>query len=65
MKKTVFLKNGQSDILPKIKYGISGPQGDLLHWYLSRSFTFNILVHQEGSERRSGLHKRMDSDMLN
>ena len=48
MKKTVFLKNGQSDILPKIKYGISGPQGELLHWNSSWSFTFNM-VHQEGS----------------
>ena len=31
MKKTVFLKKGQSYILPKIIYGISGPHGDLLH----------------------------------
>ena len=28
MKRTVFIKNCQSDILPKIKFGISGPQGD-------------------------------------
>ena len=48
-EKNVFLKNGLSDILPKIKYGISGPQEDLLHWNLSWSFNFNILVHQEGS----------------
>ena len=45
MKKTVFLKNCQSYVLPKIKYDISGPQGDLLHWNLSWSFTSNILVH--------------------
>ena len=43
-KKTVF-----SYIFPKIEYGISGPQGDLQQWNLSWSFTFNILVHQEGS----------------
>ena len=49
-EKNVFLKNGLSDILPKIKYGISGPQGDLLHWNLSWSFTCNILVYHEGSD---------------
>ena len=38
MNKTVFLKNGHSDILPKIKCGISGSQGDLLHWNLFSSF---------------------------
>ena len=42
-KKTVF-----SYIFPKIEYGISGPQGDLQQWNLSWSFTFNILVNQEG-----------------
>ena len=54
MKRTVFIKNCQSDILPKIKFGISGPQGGLLHWNLSWSITFNILVHQEGSAVRPG-----------
>ena len=35
MKKTDFLINGESYILLKIKYGISEPHGDLLHWNLS------------------------------
>ena len=47
MKKTVFLKKGQSYILPKIIYGISEPHGDLLHWNLSLASPFNFLVHQE------------------
>ena len=34
-EKTVFLKKGQSHILPNIIYGISEPHGDLLHWNLS------------------------------
>ena len=50
MKKTDFLKNGPSYILPTIKYVISEPHGDLLHWNLSCSLTFNFLVHQEGGE---------------
>ena len=48
MKKTDFLRNGPSYILPKIKYVISEPHGDLLHWNLSCSLTFDFLVHQEG-----------------
>ena len=48
MEKTDYLKNGPSYILPKIKYVISEPHGDLLHWNLSCSLTFNFLVHQEG-----------------
>ena len=55
MKKTDFLKNGPSYILPKIKYVISEPHGDLLHWNLSCSLTFNFLVHQEGGAQRLGL----------
>ena len=47
-KKGGPLKTGQSHNLPKIKYGISEPHGDLLQWNLSWAFTFNILVHQEG-----------------
>ena len=47
MEKTDYLKNGPSYILPKIKYVISEPHGDLLHWNLSCSLTFNFLVHQE------------------
>ena len=50
MKKAVFLKNCLSHNLPKIKYGISEPHGDLLQWNLTWAFTFNILVHQEGGE---------------
>ena len=50
MKKTDFLRNGPSYILPKIKYVISEPHGDLLHWNLSRSLTFDFLVHQEGGD---------------
>ena len=50
MKKTVFLKKGQSYILPKIIYGISGPHGDLLHWNLSWAFAFDISVYEEGCE---------------
>ena len=50
MKKTDFLRNGPSYILPKIKYVISEPHGDLLHWNLSHSLTFDFLVHQEGGE---------------
>ena len=48
MKKTVFLKNGPSHNLPKTKYVISEPHGDLLQWNLSWAFTLIILVHQEG-----------------
>ena len=48
MKKTVFLKNGPSHNLPKIKYVISEPHGDLLQWNLSWALTFDFLVHQEG-----------------
>ena len=47
MKKTVFLKNGQSHNLPKIKYVISEPHEDLLQWNLSWASTFDFL-HQEG-----------------
>ena len=50
MEKTDYLKNGPSYILPKIIYGISEPHGNLLHWNLSCSLTFNFLVHQEGVE---------------
>ena len=50
MKKTVFLKNGPSHNLPKIKYVISEPHEDLLQWNLSWALTFDFLVHQEGSE---------------
>ena len=49
MKKTDFLKNGPSYILPTIKYVISEPHGDLLQWNLSWALTFDFLVHQEGS----------------
>ena len=49
MKKTVFLKNGPSHNLPKIKYVISEPHEDLLQWNLSWALTFDFLVHQEGS----------------
>ena len=48
MKKTVFLKNGPSHNLPKIKYVISEPHEDLLQWNLSWALTFDFLVHQEG-----------------
>ena len=48
MKKTVFLKNGPSHNLPKTKYVISEPHGDLLQWNLSWALTFDFLVHQEG-----------------
>ena len=51
MEKTDYLKNGPSYILPKIKYVISEPHGDLLHWNLSCSLTFNFLVHQEGCDQ--------------
>ena len=50
MKKTVFLKNGPSHNLPKIKYVISEPHEDLLQWNLSWALTFDFLVHQEGGE---------------
>ena len=50
MEKTDYLKNGPSYILPKINYVISEPYGNLLHWKLSCSLTFNFLVHQEGGE---------------
>ena len=50
MKKTVFLKKGQSYFLPKIIYDISEPHGDLLHWNLSWASTFNFLAHQERVE---------------
>ena len=50
MKKTDFLKNGPSYILPKIKYVFSEPHGDLLHWNLSQASTFNFLVHDERGE---------------
>ena len=53
MKKTVFLKNGPSHNLPKIKYVISEPHEDLLQWNLSWALTFDFLVHQEGSVRQS------------
>ena len=36
-------KKGLSNILPKIKYDISEPHGDLLHWNLSWASTFNTL----------------------
>ena len=49
MKKTDFLKNGPSYLLPTIKYVISEPHGDLLQWNLSWALTFDFLVHQEGS----------------
>ena len=47
MKKNVFLKNGPSHNLPKIKYVISEPHEDLLQWNLSWALTFDFLVHQE------------------
>ena len=47
-KKTVFLKKSPSDFLPKIKYGISKPYIDILHWNFSCSSTFDISVNQEG-----------------
>ena len=47
MKKIVFLKKGQSYILPKMIYGIRGPHGDLLHWNLSWASTFNFSAHEE------------------
>ena len=50
MKKTVFLKNGPSHNLPKIKYVISEPHEDLLQWNLSWALTFDFLVHQEGGD---------------
>ena len=53
MKKTDFLKNSPSYILPTIKYVISEPHGDLLHWNLSCSLTFDFLVHQEGGGLQS------------
>ena len=53
MKKTVFLKKGQSYILPKIIYGISGPHGDLLHWNLSWASTFIFLSHEERGVQRN------------
>ena len=37
MKKTDFLRNSPSYILPKIKYVISEPYGDFLHSLLSLS----------------------------
>ena len=40
MKKTVFLKNGPSHNLPKIKYVISEPHEDLLQWNLSWALLF-------------------------
>ena len=53
MKKTVFLKNGPSHNLPKIKYVISEPHEDLLQWNLSWALTFDFLVHQEGGVNRA------------
>ena len=53
MKKTVFLKNGPSHNLPKIKYVISEPHEDLLQWNLSWALTFDFLVHQEGGVRNT------------
>ena len=53
MKKTVFLKNGPSHNLPKIKYVISEPHEDLLQWNLSWALTFDFLVHQEGGDNWS------------
>ena len=50
MKKTVFLKKGLSLNLPKIKYVISEPHGDLLQWNLSLALFFDFLIHQEGSD---------------
>ena len=47
MKKTGFLKKGQSHFLPKIIYDISEPHGDLLHWNLSWASTFIFLAHEE------------------
>ena len=55
MKKTVFLKNGPSHNLPKIKYVISEPHEDLLQWNLSWALTFDFLVHQEDSASLSVL----------
>ena len=42
MKRNVFLKNGQSNNLPQIKYGISDPCGDLLQWNLSWAAVIQI-----------------------
>ena len=55
MKKTVFLRNGPSHNLPKIKYFISEPHEDLLLWNLSWAFTFDFLVNQEGGDNDSYL----------
>ena len=56
MKKTVFLKNGPSHNLPKIKYVISEPHEDLLQWNLSWALTFDFLVHQEGGVKQRKNH---------
>ena len=58
MKKTVFLKNGPSHNLPKIKYFISEPHEDLLQWNLSWALTFDFLVNQEGGDNDSYLISR-------
>ena len=61
MKKTVFLKNGPSHNLPKIKYVISEPHEDLLQWNLSWALTFDFLVQQEGGEKGCGyLNAQLD-----
>ena len=54
IRKTVFLKNGTSHNLTKIKYVISEPQEDVLQWNLSWAFTFDFLVYQEGCEGMVG-----------
>ena len=58
MKKTVFLKNGPSHNLPKIKYVISEPHEDLLQWNLFWAFPFDIQVFQEGSACQMLNHNR-------
>ena len=50
-EKTNILKNGPSYILPKIRYVISEPHGDLLHWNLSWASTFNFSAHEERGEQ--------------
>ena len=55
MKKTVFLKNGPSHNLHKIKYVISEPHEDLLQRNLSWALTFDFL-HQERVDTCMRLH---------
>ena len=43
------------NILPKNKYGINGPEGDLLHWDLSWSFFIFPLYQMGGALAKSAL----------